>query len=573
MQKEFDIQNYSKEELSSLANKIREKVIDIVSSKEGHLGASLGVIELTVSLHYFFNLPDDKLIWDVGHQAYPHKILTDRNLESLRQINGISGFPNRNESKFDNFGTGHSSTSISAILGMALASNLKKEKREHIAVIGDASIASGMAFEALNHAGVTSSNITVILNDNQIGIDPSVGALKKHLSNITWNKNQSDIQNIFETLGFYYVGPIDGHNINTLIQTFKNIKKIEKPKLIHIITTKGKGYKKAEEEQITWHSPGKFNKETGELLKKSNKNTPQKFQDIFGKTICELATKNSHIFGITPAMPTGSSLKYMIEQFPERAIDVGIAEQHAITLAAGLATQGIIPFVTVYSTFLQRAYDQIIHDVALQSLPVIFCIDRAGFVGQDGATHHGFFDISFLNTVPNMLVTAPFDEIELRNLMFTAISSNKPFAIRYPRGTGYQINWKKPFKKLELGKSITIKEGKDVAILSTGTIGNKIKSFEGNITHVHFPYIKPLDKNRVKEILHNNTIIITYEEGMINGGFGQQILAFANEVNYKGTIFIKGYPDEFIEHGTVEELNYLIGFTEKQIHSFIFSKL
>ncbi len=573
MQKTQNIHPLSKKELPQLAETLRQEIIDVVASKEGHLGASLGVVELTIALHYFYNFPHDKLIWDVGHQSYPHKILTGRNLESLRQSGGISGFPNRKESVYDDFGTGHSSTSISAILGMSLASDLKKEKREHIAVIGDASIASGMAFEALNHAGATRTNLTVILNDNQIGIDPSVGALKQYLSNIAWEENQSEIQNIFEALGFYYYGPIDGHNFEALFQAFEDLQDIQKPKFLHIMTTKGKGYPKAEEEQIVWHAPGKFNKETGERFKSIAKNTPPKFQDVFGKTICELAQKNDRIYGITPAMPTGSSLKYMIETFPERAIDVGIAEQHAVTLAAGLATQGFKPFLTIYSTFLQRAYDQVIHDVALQELPVVFCIDRAGLVGEDGATHHGLFDIAFLNAIPNMIVSAPFDEIELRNLMYTAQFTDQPFAIRYPRGNGYQTDWEKPFQKIALGKAITKKQGQGVAVLSTGTIGNSITSLNASFTHVHFPFIKPLDYETLDIIFQNHSLIITYEEGVISGGFGQQIISYAYKVGYKGQIITQGYPDQFIEHGTTEELKKQINFTENQIHNFILNQI
>lgn len=573
MQKVQNIKEYSKKELPKLAETIRQEIIDVVSSKEGHLGASLGVVELTIALHYFYNFPHDKLIWDVGHQSYPHKILTGRNLESLRQLGGISGFPNRKESIYDDFGTGHSSTSISAILGMALASDLKKEKREHIAVIGDASIASGMAFEALNHAGATTTNVTIILNDNQIGIDPSVGALKQYLSNIAWEENQSEIQNIFEALGFHYYGPIDGHNFEALFQAFEDLQDIQKPKFLHIITTKGKGYQKAEEEQITWHAPGKFNKETGERLKSIAKNTPPKFQDVFGETLCELAKENPKIYGITPAMPTGSSLKYMIEAFPERAIDVGIAEQHAVTLAAGLATQGFKPFLTIYSTFLQRAYDQVIHDVALQELPVVFCIDRAGLVGEDGATHHGVFDISFLNTIPNLIVSAPFDEVELRDLMYTAQFTHLPFAIRYPRGIGYQMDWKKPFQEIVVGKASIKKQGKHVAILSTGTIGNIITSLEADFTHVHFPFIKPLDYKILDAIFENHTIIITYEEGVISGGFGQQIASYAWKKRYQGEMITQGYPDEFIEHGTTEELKQQIHLTKNQIHDFILKKV
>ncbi len=573
MQKIQNIKQYARQELSELAETIRQEIIDIVSSKEGHLGASLGVVELTIALHYFYNFPHDKLIWDVGHQAYPHKLLTGRNLETLRQYNGISGFPNRKESIYDDFGTGHSSTSISAILGMALASNLKKEIRNHIAVIGDASIASGMAFEALNHAGATATNLLVILNDNQIGIDPSVGALKKYLSNIAWEENQSEIQNIFEALGFYYYGPIDGHNFDALFHAFEDLKDIQKPKFLHVITTKGKGYKKAEEEQITWHAPGKFDIKTGERLSNESKNTSQKFQEVFGKTICELAKNNDRIFGITPAMPTGSSLKYMIEQFPERAIDVGIAEQHAVTLAAGLATQNILPYVTIYSTFLQRAYDQVIHDVALQNLPVVFCIDRAGLVGEDGATHHGLFDIAILNAIPNLIVSAPLDETELRNLLFTAQFTQQPFTIRYPRGAGYQTKWQKPFQKMKLGKSLIKKEGNRVAALSTGTIGNYVASLNASFTHVHFPFIKPMDYKTLDKVFQTHQTIITYEEGVINGGFGQQILYYAQKKSYMGQIFIQGYPDVFIEHGIIEELKAQIGLSEKQIHRFILSKL
>ncbi|MFV0530744.1 MAG: 1-deoxy-D-xylulose-5-phosphate synthase [Flavobacteriales bacterium] len=569
MFKNINIQSVKQQDLPQLAEMIRQKIIDIVSSKEGHLGASLGVVELTIALHHFYKFPHDKLIWDVGHQAYPHKLLTGRSLETLRQLNGISGFPSRKESIYDDFGTGHSSTSISAILGMALASNLKREKRNHIAVIGDASIASGMAFEALNHAGATHSNLTIILNDNQIGIDPSVGALKKHLSYINREKNQSEIQNIFEALGFYYYGPIDGHDFNALLQAFEDLKAIQAPKFLHVSTIKGKGYKKAEEEQITWHSPGKFNKITGERLNHNSENQPSKFQDVFGKTLCELADNNPRIFGITPAMPTGSSLKYMIEQFPERAIDVGIAEQHAVTLAAGLATQGFKPYVAIYSTFLQRAYDQVIHDVALQNLPVVFCIDRAGLVGEDGATHHGLFDIALLNSIPNLIISAPFDEIELRNLLFTSQNTSQPFTIRYPRGVGYQMKWKQDFTKLEIGKAVIKKKGSQVAVLSTGTIGNSIASLNASFTHIHFPFIKPLDYKVLDEILQTHQTVITYEESVIKGGFGQQVLHYAQKKSYTGRILVQGYPDIFIEHGTIEELKEQIGLSEKQIHAFI----
>ena len=448
-----DLKKLPLEQLPKLAQELRDFIIDIVATKEGHLGASLGVVELTIAVHYAFNTPYDKLIWDVGHQAYGHKILTGRKeiFETNRQLGGISGFPKMQESNYDAFGTGHSSTSISAILGMAMASQLKgEEEKQHIAVIGDASIASGMAFEALNHAGATNANVLIILNDNAIGIDPSVGALKKYLTNV--KKGTAKEENIFECLNFDYSGPIDGHDIELLLETFQTLKTRKGPKLLHIITTKGKGLQQAEENQVTYHAPGKFNKKTGDLLPKSNISEPAKYQDVFGETIVELARKNKNIIGITPAMPTGSSLKFMMEEIPERAFDVGIAEQHAVTLAAGMAAEGLIPFCNIYSTFLQRAYDQVIHDVAIQNLPVIFCLDRAGLVGQDGATHHGVYDIAYLRCVPNLILFAPMNEIELRNILYTAqLGLKNPIAIRYPRGKGVLKEWKLPFKKIEIG--------------------------------------------------------------------------------------------------------------------------
>ncbi len=566
-----DLKKLSKKQLAALASQIREEIIDAVSSKAGHLGASLGVVELSIALHYFYDFPEDKLVWDVGHQAYPHKILTGRSLSNLRQLNGISGFLVRSESIYDDFGAGHSSTSISAALGMALASNLKNEKRKHIAVIGDASIASGMAFEALNHAGATTSDILIILNDNQIGIDPSVGALKKYLSDISARNNRlSNGKNIFELLNFHYYGPIDGHSFNALFTAFESLNKVKTPKILHILTKKGKGFKQAEQEQIIWHAPGKFDKETGERKSNKNKELP-KFQDVFGKTLCELAEKNENIIGLTPAMPTGSGLNDMMKQFPSRAIDVGIAEQHIMTLAAGWATQGFMPFVAIYSTFLQRAYDQLIHDIALQKLPVVICIDRAGLVGEDGATHHGFFDISFLNAIPNLIVSASFDEIELRHLMFTAQSTKQPFAIRYPKGKIFNADWQQPFKTLKIGEAVYKKKGENICVLSTGTIGNTITSLKESFTHIHFPFIKPLDYKMLDKVFKQYKVIITYETGMINGGFGQQILYYAKQKNYTGKIFIKGYSDQFIKHGTVDELNRLAGLSPQQIREFIFT--
>ena len=435
-----DLKKLETSQLPQLAQELREYIIEVISQKEGHLGASLGVIELTIALHYVFNTPYDLLVWDVGHQAYGHKILTGRReaFPTNRDLNGISGFPKRSESEYDAFGVGHSSTSISAALGMALASNLKGEKEKlHIAVIGDASIASGMAFEALNHAGVTDANLLIVLNDNAIGIDPSVGALKEYLTSFK-EGNLHIENNIFKALNFNYSGPIDGHNLDTLISEFNRLKKIKGPKFLHIITTKGKGLQLAEENQVKYHAPGKFDPETGKIYPKEEGDLPPKFQDVFGLTLVELAKENEKIIGVTPAMPSGSSMKFMMEAFPERAFDVGIAEQHAVTFSAGMATQGMVVFCNIYSTFLQRAYDQVIHDVALQKLPVIFCLDRAGFVGEDGATHHGVFDLAYLSCIPNIIIYAPLNEIELRDVMYTAQAGlENPIAIRYPRGRGF----------------------------------------------------------------------------------------------------------------------------------------
>ncbi|MGB5553952.1 MAG: 1-deoxy-D-xylulose-5-phosphate synthase, partial [Flavobacteriaceae bacterium] len=465
-----DLRLLNKEDLPQLAQELRDFIIDIVATKEGHLGASLGVVELTIALHYLFDTPKDKLIWDVGHQAYGHKILTGRKaiFDTNRQLGGISGFPKMSESEYDAFGTGHSSTSISAILGMAIASKLKGDhNKQHIAVIGDASIASGMAFEGLNHAGVSGANVLIVLNDNAIGIDPSVGALKKYLTNV--KKGTAKDENIFECLNFDYSGPIDGHDINALLNELTRLKSVQGPKLLHVITTKGKGLQQAEENQVTYHAPGKFNKATGELIKKSAYKLPPKYQDVFGHTLVELAKLNDKIVGITPAMPTGSSLKFMMDELPDRAFDVGIAEQHAVTMAAGMSAEGLVPFCTIYSTFLQRAYDQVIHDVAIQNLPVIFCLDRAGIVGQDGATHHGVFDLAYLRCIPNLIIFAPMNEIELRNIMYTAqLGLQHPIAIRYPRGRGVLEHWDINFEKIEIGSSIALTKGSKIAILSIG---------------------------------------------------------------------------------------------------------
>lgn len=573
----LDLKRLKKNQLPKLAHELRDFIIDIVATKEGHLGASLGVVELTIALHYTFNTPVDKLIWDVGHQAYGHKIITGRKeiFETNRQLNGISGFPKRSESEYDAFGTGHSSTSISAILGMAIASKLKGNyDRQHIAVIGDASIASGMAFEALNHLGATDVNCLIILNDNAIGIDPSVGALKKYLTNV--KKGIAKDENIFECLNFNYTGPIDGHDIDLLIETLEKLKKINGPKLLHIITTKGKGLKKAEENQVTYHAPGKFNKQTGDLLPKNTEFEPSKYQDVFGHTLVELAKANANIVGITPAMPTGSSLKFMMEEIPERAFDVGIAEQHAVTMAAGMAAEGLIPFCTIYSTFLQRAYDQVIHDVAIQNLPVIFCLDRAGLVGQDGATHHGVYDIAYLRCIPNIILFSPMNEIELRNIMYTAqLGLEHPIVIRYPRGRGVLKKWNLPFEKIEIGSSQELKNGTKIVVLSNGHIGNMVYdvvnrfSKQTKIGHYNMGFIKPLDKNQLNKIFNNYDHIITIEDGCKIGGFGSAIVDFANEMNYKNHISVLGIDDVFIEHGTTDELHKLSKIDHLSLQSLI----
>ncbi|MDV7186642.1 1-deoxy-D-xylulose-5-phosphate synthase [Lutibacter sp. TH_r2] len=577
-----DLRNLELEQLPKVAKELREFIIDAVAAKEGHLGSSLGVVELTIALHYVFDTPNDLLIWDVGHQAYGHKILTERRekFDTNRQLGGISGFPKIKESKYDAFGTGHSSTSISAALGMAIASQIKGDfTKQHIAVIGDASIASGMAFEGLNHAGVTDANLLIVLNDNAMGIDPSVGALKNYFTNVKAGKSVRK-NNIIEALNFNYSGPIDGHNLVALVQELERLKNVKGPKFLHIITTKGKGLKKAEQDQVKYHAPGKFNKVTGELYPSEKLVQPPKYQDVFGETIVELARKNKKIIGITPAMPTGSSLKLMIDEVPNRAFDVGIAEQHAVTLAAGMATQGLIPFCTIYSTFLQRAYDQIIHDVALQNLPVVFCIDRAGLVGEDGATHHGVFDIAYLRCIPNMVIFDPLNEVELRNILYTAqLGINFPLAIRYPRGRGVLIDWKQPFEKIKIGKAETLMEGDELAVLSVGSIGNTISEVlneisDSNIGHYNMRFIKPLDEEILHKIFKTYKIIVTVENGTIIGGFGTSILEFSANNNYKNrTIKQLGLQDKFIEHGKVTELFEKQNLSKNAIKTYLLSLL
>ncbi|MEP7168823.1 MAG: 1-deoxy-D-xylulose-5-phosphate synthase [Bacteroidota bacterium] len=597
-----DLRKLKKNELKQVCKELREYIIDVVSVNGGHFGASLGVVELTVALHYVFKTPYDQLVWDVGHQAYGHKIITGRRniFHTNRIYKGISGFPKRAESEYDTFGVGHSSTSISAALGMAVASRLKGEtERQHIAVIGDGAMTAGLAFEALNHAGVENSNLIVILNDNCMSIDPNVGALKEYLTDIatsrTYNKVKDEVWNIlgkiskfgpnaqaivskmetglksallkqsnlFESLRFRYFGPIDGHNVDHLVDVLKDLKKIPGPKILHCLTVKGKGFDLAEKDQTKWHAPGLFDKITGEIHKpKANGPAPPKYQDVFGHTIVELAEKNPKIVGITPAMPSGCSLSIMMKAMPERAFDVGIAEQHAVTFSAGLSTQGMIPFCNIYSSFMQRGYDQVVHDVALQNLHVIFCLDRGGLAGADGPTHHGAFDYAYLRCLPNMIITSPMNEEELRNLMFTAqLKNNGPFSIRYPRGNGVMVDWRKPFQEIPIGTGRKIRDGEEVAILTIGHPGNfaveacNQLSKEGFYpAHYDMRFVKPLDAEMLHEVLTNYKKIITVEDAAIQGGFGSAIAEFMVDNGYHSRIKRLGIPDRFIEHGEQKEL-------------------
>jgi len=559
------IRELKPEDLLLLAGALRQEIIDVIATKEGHLGASLGVVELTVALHYVFNTPVDQLIWDVGHQAYGHKILTGRRdqFATNRQWQGLSGFPSRAESIYDTFGTGHASTSISAALGMALAHQQKKDSRAHIAVIGDASIAGGMALEALNHAGVSTANLIIVLNDNAIGIDPSVGALKHYFEKVKQQNTASE--NIFQALNIPYTGPVDGHDLQGLIVAFQKIQKQKGPRLIHVVTTKGKGVEQAELDQVTYHAPGKFDRKTGILVPKTERPTT-KYQDVFGKTLVALAAQNDAIVGITPAMPTGSSMKLMMDAFPERSFDVGIAEQHAVTLAAGMATTGLLPFCAIYATFLQRAYDQVIHDVALQNLGVVFCLDRAGLVGQDGPTHHGVFDIAMLRTIPNMRILAPRNEIQLRNTLYTLqLGIDGPVAIRYPRGYGKISNWELPFKEIDLDRGHCLKEGKEIAILTVGTMGDNVNDaielIEDRCSPSHYDLgsIKPLDDTLLHGVFKTYTTILTVEDSALAGGAGSAVLEWANAHGYSQTIKRIGIPDHFISHGTTAQLQKEVG--------------
>ena len=560
-----DLRKLLPEDLKVFARELRQEIIYIIAKGEGHLGSSLGTVELTIALHYCFNTPKDLIIWDVGHQAYGHKMITGRRkaFQKLRQRNGISGFPKRDESPYDTFGTGHAGTAISAALGMALSAKTKDQNRLHIAVVGDASIANGMAFEALNHLGTTQANVLVILNDNSMGIDPSVGALKKFFNTV--KKETPSTLNFFQSLNLSYQGPINGHNIEILLSTLENQKKQKGPRILHVITTKGKGLPLAEEEQIIYHAPGKFDPLTGKLNPlKGNKKL--KFQTIFGETLLNLALINKSIVAITPAMPTGSGLVKMLETLPKQCIDVGIAEQHAVTLAAGMASQGMLPFCVIYSTFLQRAYDQIIHDVAIQKLPIIFCIDRAGIVGHDGPTHHGLFDISFLRCIPNIQIVAPRDSQELQNILYTAqLGINLPLAIRYPRGYSEQKSLSFDFKKISWGKGTLLKNGSHIAILSLGTIS---KNIEKALSYVNYPeafahfdlcFAKPLDEELLHKVFNKFKTVVVFEEGVKQGGVGSAVLEFASQKMYQVPVHLEGVSDIFIPHGDTDELFQEIG--------------
>jgi len=608
-----DLKKLNREQLHQVCDELRQYIIDVVSVHGGHFAASLGVVELTVALHYIYNTPYDQLVWDVGHQAYGHKILTGRrdNFISNRKYKGLSGFPKRSESEYDTFGVGHSSTSISAALGMAIAAKYKKENRKSVAVIGDGSMTAGMAFEAMNHAGVADADMLVILNDNGIGIDPNVGALKEYLTDITtsptYNKVRDDVwklmgklpigksftremaskleagvkgvvsksSNLFEALNFRYFGPIDGHNITKLVDTLKDLKNIPGPKLLHIVTVKGKGYALAEKDQTKWHAPGLFDKVTGEIYKKTiTAPQPPKYQDVFGHTMIELAEMNDKIMAVTPAMPSGSSLKYMMEKMPHRAFDVGICEQHAATLSAGLATQGMRVFCNIYSSFMQRAYDQVVHDIAIQKLPVTLCLDRAGLVGDDGPTHHGCYDIPYFRCIPNMIIAAPMNEQELRNLMYTSQLETQqyPFVIRYPRGEGVMPEWRTPFEEIQIGKGRKLKDGEDIAILSLGHTGNfaqaairELRTQGINPAHYDMRFVKPIDEAMLHEVFAKFDKVITIEDGTIVGGFGSAVLEFMAANNYTAQVKMLGIPDKLVEHGTPKELHKECGYDTQGI--------
>lgn len=603
-----DLRKLNKSQLVQVSSELRQFIVDNVSVYGGHFGASLGVVEMTVALHYAFNTPYDQLVWDVGHQAYGHKILTGRKEKfyTNRLYNGLSGFPKRKESEYDTFGVGHSSTSISAALGMAVASKYRNdEDKQHIAVIGDGAMTGGIAFEAMNQAGVTNTNLLIILNDNCMSIDPNVGALKDYLTDITtsqaYNKVRDEVwnllgkmsrfgssareiaskvetaiksfiikpSNLFESLNLRYFGPIDGHDVNHMVSIFDDLKKIPGPKLLHCVTVKGKGYGPAEKDQTKWHAPGKFDKVTGEIRKKiPDSAEAPKYQQVFGHTIVELAKKNDRIMGITPAMPSGSSLNIMMKEMPDRAFDVDIAEQHAVTFSAGLATQGLVPFCNIYSTFMQRGYDQVIHDVCIQNLHVVFCLDRAGFAGADGPTHHGAYDLAYMRCIPNIVVSAPMNEAELRNLMYTAqLPREGAFSIRYPRGKGVMPDWKTPMEEIEVGTGRVIRDGEDLAILTIGHVGNYAVQATNRLAgegihpgHYDMRFVKPLDEELLHHIFSKYKRIITVEDGCLMGGFGSAVLEFMSEHNYFAQVRRLGIPDRIVEHGEQIELQNECGF-------------
>ncbi|MDR8393482.1 1-deoxy-D-xylulose-5-phosphate synthase [Aliifodinibius sp. S!AR15-10] len=619
-----DLKKLKPEQLVDLCDELRDFIIDSVSTHGGHFGASLGVVELTVAMHYVFNTPEDRIIWDVGHQAYGHKILTGRreNFHTNRKYGGLSGFPKRSESEYDDFGVGHSSTSISAALGMAVARDISDKENNVVALIGDGAMTAGLAFEAMNNAGALNRDMIVILNDNNMSIDPNVGALKEYLTDITTSKTFNKIRDeiydllghfkkageqmrkaasklekavtaaitpgaLFQALGFKYYGPVDGHNVDSLRRHLEDLKDIPGPKLLHAVTVKGKGFAPAEREQTKWHAQSSpFDKITGKSLapEKTGPTIP-KYQHIFGEAVVELAEKDDRIVGITPAMPSGSSLWPLMDAFPDRAFDVGIAEQHSITFAAGLATEGKKPFAAIYSTFLQRAYDQVIHDVAIQKLPVIFCIDRAGLVGADGPTHHGLYDISYLRAVPNMIVSSPLNEEELRNMMYTASKhEDNAWAIRYPRGKATGMDYPKGFRAMEIGKGQCLREGEDIAFLSFGPMGNyvaevadKLEAEGIRIGHYDMRFAKPLDTELLDEICHSYEHIITIEDGTKQGGFGGAVTEYLADKTYSIPVTIMGVPDRIVEHGTQKELHHEVGLDpegiEQKIREVLASKV
>lgn len=601
-----DLKKLQPDELKVYCAELRHFIIEQLASNPGHLGSSLGVIELTVALHYVLNTPNDKLVWDVGHQAYAHKIITGRrdSFCTNRKLGGLSGFPRMDESPYDAFGVGHSSTSISAALGIAVASALRGEKREVVAVIGDGAMTGGLAFEGLNNAGASNADLLVILNDNRMSIDPNVGALKEYLLSITTSKRYNQVKshawthleglpklrralqklgnafkggmlqqsNLFESFKFRYFGPVDGHNVEALVRVLSDLKHIPGPKLLHVLTVKGKGYQPAEEHQRTWHAPGLFNPETGERIVKAKPGEPPRYQDVFGETLLELARQDDRIVGITPAMPTGSSLNIMMEQMPDRCFDVGIAEGHAVTFSAGLAADGLVPFCNIYSSFMQRAYDNVIHDVALQGLHVVMCLDRAGLVGEDGATHHGVFDLAGLLPVPGLTIASPLNEVELRNLMFTATKTSGPFVIRYPRGKGVISDWKRPMELLPIGEGQVLREGNEIALLSIGPVGNDAAwaaeqmAAEGvSVLHADLRFAKPLDEKLLHRIGREFSQVVTVEDGVIEGGVGEAVLAFFNTHGYSCRVTSLGIQDRFIPHGTVDQLKVMCGYDRQGI--------